>query len=247
MRFIALGIIPARSGSKSIPGKNLYPVAGKPLLAYTIEAAQESRSLSRCILSTNDPEIAQFARSHGVEVPFLRPAALAEESTPTLPVITHALEWLASHEASEPDIIVLLQPTSPLRKGWHIDEAVQRLIDSGADSVVSVSEVPGQYNPHWQFALEGEWLRVFTGEPLPQLVPRRQDLPLTYTRNGALYVFWRRTLQKQGSIYGQCALAYVMPRGFSVNIDSMLDIALAEELLGQSRLKEHAQDRGRGS
>lgn len=226
-----LGLIPARGGSKGIPRKNLHPLAGRPLLAYTIEAVQQSCCLNRCILSTDDLEIAEYGRNHGIEVPFLRPVALAQDTTPVLLVIFHVLEWLLAKEKYVPDIVALLQPTSPLRKACHIDQAVQRLIESKSDSVVSVSEVPGQYNPHWQFCLEQGWLRVFTGEPFTLLVPRRQALPKTYTRNGAVYVFWHRTLRELGSIYGERVLGYIMEPEYSANIDSLRDIALAERLL----------------
>ena len=120
-------------------------------------------------------------------------------------------------------------PQAGPRSGYYH----QALIDSEPDSVVSVSEVPGQFNPHWEFVLEDGCLRVFTGEPFPELVSRRQDLPPVYTRNGAVYVFWKHTLMDHGSIYGQRSVGYVMPPEFSVNIDSLLDLAVAEHLLSQ--------------
>lgn len=231
MSLSCLGIIPARGGSKGIPGKNVRLLAGRPLIVYTFDAAKGSQRLTRTILTTDSPEIADIARLVGVEVPLLRPTELAKDDTPTLAVIRHALDWLASTEAYFPDVVVILQPTAPLRRAKHIDEAVEMLLLSEADSVVSVTPVPGHYNPHWQFRIEDDVLRVFTGESLTQIIPRRQDLPTTYTRNGALYVFWHRTLEETGSIYGQRCSPYIMPPEVSINIDTLDDWILAEARL----------------
>ena len=230
-RLEILGIIPARGGSKGIPGKNLRELAGRPLLAYTTEAAKASRRLTRIILTTDSPEIAESGRQLGVEVPFLRPAELAQDASPTVSVIEHAVEWLSREEAYRPDIIVLLQPTAPLRRTEHLDEAIDCLVSSQVDSVVSVMPVPGHCNPHWQFVIDGGELRLFTGESLPQIVRRRQDLPRTYTRDGALYVFWRTTLERTSSMYGDRCAAYVMPEADAINIDGLDEWAVAERRL----------------
>lgn len=218
-----LGLIPARGGSKGIPGKNVRPLAGKPLIQYACEAARGSRLLSRTIVSTDCAEIAGAAGNARVEVPFLRPAELATDTTPMVDVIHHAIEWLELREGKGPDIVVLLQPTAPLRQSHHIDEAIQLLVSGDCDSVVSVAPVPQHYNPHWQFVVEDGRLQVFTGEPLSGIVSRRQDLGTTYTRNGAIYGFHREVLDETGSIYGCRCAAYPMPAELSINLDTMDD------------------------
>ncbi len=172
-----LGIITARGGSKGIPRKNIKLLGGKPLIAYTIEASKESGIFDRIIVSTDDNEIAEVAKKYGAEVPFMRPAELAQDTTPTLPVLVHALEWLKSNEGYEPDAVAILQPTSPLRSSEHLRNAHVLFVQSGADSVVSVKTVPGHYNPHWQFQVDGESrMTIFTGEQFEKIIKRRQEL-----------------------------------------------------------------------
>jgi CMP-N,N'-diacetyllegionaminic acid synthase len=228
-----LGLIPARGGSKGIPRKNLRPLAGRPLIEYACQAALESRRLTRTIVSTDSPEIAEAAAAAGVEVPFLRPAALAQDRSTSGEVVGHALDWLREHEGREPDVVVLLQPTAPLRQARHIDESIDLLLRSEADSVVSVAAVPAHYHPRWQFEVIDGQLQIFTGEPLDKLVPRRQDLPVTYVRNGAIYAFFRQTWRRCQSFYGTRCLAYVMPEELSVNLDGPEDWALAEAALAR--------------
>src|SRR5688500_6214722 len=136
-----LALVPARGGSKGIPGKNIRPLAGRTLLEYVARAAAEAQVVGRVVLTTDDERIAGEGRRLGIEVPFLRPAALAADDTPMLPVIEHAVQWLEQADWS-PDIIVLLQPTSPLRRGAHVRASVEELRSSGADSVVTVVELP---------------------------------------------------------------------------------------------------------
>lgn len=227
-----LGLIPARAGSKGIPGKNLSLLAGQPLLVHTLQAAKSSQLLTRVILSTDSAEMAELGRKHGVEVPFLRPSGLAQDDTPTFPVIEHALEWLRTEESYQPDVIVLLQPTAPLRTSKHIDEAIELLLQSDADTVISVTAVPKHFHPAWQLVNGAEGgLRLYDGEPLPKIVARRQELSTTYTRNGALYVVWLETIRRFGGLYGDKCLPYVMPSEDSVNADSWLDLCLAELLI----------------
>jgi CMP-N-acetylneuraminic acid synthetase len=226
------GIIPARGGSKGVPRKNIRLLAGKPLIAYTIDAAKGSRLLTRLIVSTDDPEISQIARSFDCQV-IERPAELAQDTTPMLSVIQHTLRFLGEHEHYHPDITVILQPTAPLRTSEHIDEALTPLENPEVDSVVSVSLVPGHYNPHWQFIIQDGELRLFTGQPFGQIITRRQDLPATYTRNGAIYAFRTSLFGERGTIYGDRCLAYVMPFEDSVNIDSEQDLWLTERFLSE--------------
>jgi CMP-N-acetylneuraminic acid synthetase len=227
-----LGLIPARGGSKSIPKKNLAALAGRPLLAYTCEAALGSRLLTRAVLSTDDPEIAAVGRELGVEVPFERPGDLARDDTPSLPVVQHAVEWLRAHEDWGPDLVVLLQPTSPLRKAQHIDEAVSRLQSAGADTVVSVVEVPHRFSPYALMELDDSQLREFWTGPTPFDRYRRQDMPILYARNGPAVLLTRTPiLFDLQTFYGPVTLPYVMSAEDSVDIDTPLDLRIAECLL----------------
>ncbi|MBW3596636.1 MAG: acylneuraminate cytidylyltransferase family protein [Planctomycetes bacterium] len=218
-----LGLIPARSGSKGVPNKNIRLLGGQPLLHYACQCGLESHHITRTIVSTDCPEIARVARSAGAETPFLRPKDLARDDSPTLDLVRHALDWLEQHEGESPEIVVLLQPTAPLRRAEHVDEALEKLLAADADSVVSVRAVESHFHPRWQFTIEGGELHVYTGEPLVELVPRRQLLSPTYVRNGAIYAFRPRSLEATGSIYGRRCLAYEMSAELSLNIDTLDD------------------------
>lgn len=227
---VVLGIVPARGGSKGIPRKNIKELAGKPLLAYTAEAALESRRIDRLILTTEDPEIASVGEECGLEVPFLRPAALAEDDTPALPVIQHAVEWLRSDEGFSPDYIVLLQPTSPLRTARHIDEALDQLIHSAADSIVSVVQVPHCFNPYSVMQLRNRHLYSYL--PYGETDNLRQKKPIFYARNGAaIYAFTFRCLMELKSIFGNAVLPYFMRKEDSIDLDDLFDWKIAELLL----------------
>ncbi|MBN1817468.1 MAG: acylneuraminate cytidylyltransferase family protein [Sedimentisphaerales bacterium] len=227
-----LGLIPARAGSKGIPGKNSKLLAGRPLIEYTLDVALGCRFLTRIIVSTDSESIALLARQRGVEAPFLRPAQFAKDDSPATDYISHCLDTLARQENYRPDMIVLLQPTAPFRRPDDVDRCIDRLIQSRADSVVSICELPPQYHPEWQFLLgQGGELFRFGGDSLSRLAPARQQLKPTYTRNGAVYVFWRRTFENTGSIYGTHVLGFPMPPERSVNIDDIEDWQKAEEML----------------
>jgi CMP-N,N'-diacetyllegionaminic acid synthase len=224
-----LGVIPARGGSKGLPRKNIRMLAGKPLLAYTAEAALAARRLTRVVLTTDDEEIAEVGRQWGIEVPFLRPAELAEDDTPTLPVVQHAVRWLEQRGDSF-DSVCLLQPTNPLRRAEHIDACIELLDSSGADAVVTVLPVPAEHNPHWVYFRNPEGiLKLSTGESVP--VARRQDLPPAFHREGSVYVTRRRVLIEQNSLYGERLVGYPMDPAESVNIDCLADLDRAERLL----------------
>lgn len=235
-----LGVITARGGSKSIPRKNIKELGGKPLIAYTIAAAKESGVFDRVILSTDNQEIADVAKGYGCEVPFLRPAELAEDKTPTLPVLQHAVAWLKDNERYWPDAVMLLQPTAPLRQSAHIKEAVALFSDSGADSLVSVVEIPGHFSPYWAEVIDGQgWGKLFLGDPIKERIPRRQDFPQrTYTHNGAIYLFKTDLLFHPGdpSFYGDKVKLYPMEEKYSINIDGPEDWKLAELAVRQLRL-----------
>jgi CMP-N-acetylneuraminic acid synthetase len=228
----ALGVIPARGGSKTLPRKNLLPVAGAPLIHYTFCAARKSQRLTRIVLSTDDAEIAALARQAGLEVPFMRPAELAEDDTAMLPVIQHAVRALEG-EGYRPDVVVILQPTSPLRREEHIDAAIDLLLSTGADSVISVVEVPHQFNPISVMRIEGDRLVPFVpGEGTRVL--RRHEKPRVYARNGAaVYAVRYSVLMSEGSLFGDNCRPLVMEREESIDVDDEFDLFVAGALLDQ--------------
>lgn len=223
-----LGVIPARGGSQAIPRKNLAPLGGRPLLAHACDAARDSRTLTRTIVSTDDQEIAAVARACGVEVPFLRPALLAADDTPMLDVLVDALTTLAAAEGYRPEAVVLLQPTSPFRHAGHIDAAVELLQATGADSVVSVVPVPHQFTPTSLLRMEGDRLVAAVEGAMPT---RRQDKPALFARNGPAVVAVRtRVVVEERSLYGTDTRGLVMSREDSIDIDDSLDLEIAELL-----------------
>jgi CMP-N,N'-diacetyllegionaminic acid synthase len=232
--LIVLGIITARGGSKGVPGKNLKLLAGRPLLAYTVDSARACQALDRVILSTEDEAIAAAGRSLGVEVPFIRPAELSRDDTPHLPVIQHAATWMRQHQDYRPDAVMVLQPTSPLRTAADIAAVIALLESSGADSVVSVSEVPAHSHPSRTLRVDatGHAVLFATGEPVRKRINRRQDLPDAWVMNGAIYAC--RTAVLGGpdpSLYGDRVVAYRMPHERSISIDDLNDWAEAERAL----------------
>ncbi|HEY1303452.1 MAG TPA: acylneuraminate cytidylyltransferase family protein [Vicinamibacterales bacterium] len=225
---LTLGIVPARSGSKGVPGKNVRVLSGRPLIDYTACAARESGVLDRVILSTDSEEIADVGRRCGLEVPFIRPVHLAADQTPMLPVVRHAVDALAA-SGWLADLIVLLQPTSPLRRAAHIRDAVDRLRSSQADSVVTVVELPRHFSPDYVMRIENGMLKPFL--PEGDRVARRQDARPAYSRDGTAYAFWRVTLERFGNIYGERCEPLVIDAADSLSIDSQDDWAAAERRL----------------
>jgi CMP-N,N'-diacetyllegionaminic acid synthase len=215
-----LGLVPARGGSKGIPDKNLLPLAGRSLLEYAARAASASRVLDRTILSTDSERIAAEGVRAGLEVPFTRPAELARDDTPMLPVVEHAIEWL-ERSGWWPDIVVLLQPTSPLRTPDHIVRAVQQLRDTRADSVVTVVELPRHLSPDYVMRIEDGRLVPFL--PEGHRITRRQEARPAFVRDGTAYAFWRRTLRASRSIYGEACSPLVVPARESITIDTPED------------------------
>ena len=230
-----LGIITARGGSKGIPGKNLKLLAGRPLLDYSIDAANDT-PLDRLILSTEDKKIADAARSLGCEVPFMRPAELARDETPHLPVIQHAVKWLQDQQGYKPDIVLTLQPTSPLRSAADIAAALRMLELADADSVVSVNEVTAHAHPMRMLKVDDHGLaKLFaTGEPVRNRINRRQDLPKAWVMNGAIYACRTEVLfGAQPSLYGDRVVAYPMPPERSISIDDLEDWEAAERAIAK--------------
>ena len=220
-----LALIPARGGSKGIRDKNIRPLRGHTLLEYAANAAAKSGVIDRAVLSTDSERIAAEGRRLGIEVPFIRPAELARDDTPMLPVIEHAVDFL-EQEGWQPEIVVLLQPTSPLRTADHIRNAVQELRDSAADSVVTVVQLPSHLSPDYVMRIEEGRLVSFLPEGAS--VSRRQDARPAYVRDGTVYAFWRRTLRDTRTIYGVDCRAMVLPARESLTIDTPEDWDEAE-------------------
>jgi CMP-N,N'-diacetyllegionaminic acid synthase len=232
-----LAIITARGGSKGIPRKNIRPVLGKPLIAYSIEAALALRDrFCHIIVSTEDTEIAELSRQLGAEVPFLRPMELARDETPTLPVLQHAVRFVEEKDRVKMDWILLLQPTSPLRTRGDILAAMQLAQMGGCDSVISVTEAHS--HPIFMKRIENGQLLSFSDLLVEKEGTRRQDAkPTAYIRNGAIYLTARKTLMEDNSIWGKFIRAYIMPAERSVNVDGEMDLILTELML-QKRKEE---------
>lgn len=226
-----VGLITARGGSKGIPQKNIRPLAGKPLIAWTIQAAKQSRRLDRAIVSTDDPEIASVAREWGAEVPFMRPPELALDDSPHRDVVLHALDWLESESASPPDYLMLLQPTSPLRTAEDIDRAIALAAEKDADSVISVCPTPHHPYLSKEIAEDGQLLDFIER---PQGYLPRQSLAPAYSLNGAIYLVRRSVLRERDSWYTARTFAYVMPPERSLDIDTPWDLHLVDLILRDS-------------
>jgi CMP-N-acetylneuraminic acid synthetase len=220
-----LALVPARGGSKGIPDKNIRPLAGRTLLDYAARAAAESGVIDRIILSTDSERIAAEGRRVGLEVPFMRPAELAQDDTPMLPVIEHALDFVAQ-QGWTADILVLLQPTSPLRTPAHIRDVVRELQASQADSVVTVVELPRHLSPDYVMRIDDGRLVPFL--PEGARVTRRQDARPAFVRDGTVYACWAKTVRETHSIYGRSCRPVIVPSGESITIDSPDDWQEAE-------------------
>jgi len=222
----SISIIPARRGSKGIPRKNIRLLISKPLIVYTIESAKKSKYLNRIIASTEDKEIAEISKKYGAEV-IERPAKFAKDDAPALPVFQHVVDFLEKNDKYKPDIIVILQPTSPLREGRDIDRAIEKLLQTNCDSVVSVCEF--DHSPYWAYKLNGDKIEYFVKSKYN--TARRQDLPKIYRPNGAVYVTRRKILIEENRVLGGDTRAIIMPLERSVDIDTELDFKFAEFLI----------------
>jgi CMP-N-acetylneuraminic acid synthetase len=230
-----LALVPARGGSKGIPRKNLQLLGGRPLVAHAVLAGRQATLVSRVVCSTDDPEIAAAAREAGAEVPFLRPTQLAQDTTEDWPVFIHALDWLQQHADWVPDLVVNLRPTSPLRTARHIDDAIRLLLKTGADSVKAVCLA--RQHPHKM------WLRQPSSEIEPFLktpfrLSRGPDVPRAelqdvYWQNGIVDVTRQSVIREQGVMIGRRVAGLVTELENSIDIDTPIDLALAELLLAR--------------
>ena len=230
-----LALVPARGGSKGIPRKNLQLLGGRPLVTHAVTAGLRATLVTRVVCSTDDAEIAEVARAAGAEVPFLRPPELAADATEDWPVFAHALDWLEQHAGWAPDLVVNLRPTSPMRTPAHVDAAIRLLLDTGADSVKAVCLA--RQHPHKM------WLRVPDGslEPFqktPFRLSRGPDVPRAeledvYWQNGLVDVTRRAVIRDQGVMIGARVAGLVTSPEESIDIDTPLDLALAELLFAR--------------
>ena len=219
-----LGLIPARGGSKVLPGKNVMKFAGKPLIAWTIDASKESGILDRVIVSTDCPEIARISREYGAETPFMRPEELSRDHSPAMPFIIHALKWMMENENYAPDCLMLLQPTSPLRNSQDIVNSVDLMRREGSDSVISVCE-PAVHPYHSKQINDEGYIDNLVGRS--ENVPR-QKLPKAYILNGAIYLVRTTVLIDKETLYPPKTSAYIMPQERSIDIDNEIDFRIAE-------------------
>jgi CMP-N,N'-diacetyllegionaminic acid synthase len=224
-----LGIVTARGGSKGIPRKNIVPLCGKPLLAYTAEAALAANKLTRTVLSTEDEGIARVGREYGLDVPFLRPPELALDETPTIPVLQDVVRKLEA-AGEQYDAVLVLQPTNPLRRHEDIDGAIELLEQTGADSVISFVDVGEKHPARMKLITPGgkvidpPFKEEFEGQ-------RRQDLLKLYLREGSIYLTRRSVLMEQNSVQGRDCRAWIIPEERACNVDTPFDLFLAEQML----------------
>lgn len=220
-----LAIITARGGSKGVARKNIKDLAGKPLIAYTIEAAIASQYLTRCIVSTEDEEIAEVSLRYGAEVPFMRPAELAQDDSTSIEVVQHAVRWLKDNQNQDYDYIMILQPTSPLRTAEDIDACIKKVVDSGADSVMAMKELV-DYSLKKLKKIENDQILPYVEDegkfPLP-----RHKLGKMYKRNASIFLT-KTELVMAGDLFGQVSRPYIMSEERSVDINNLIDFELAE-------------------
>lgn len=229
-----LAIIPARGGSKGLPRKNILPLMGKPLISYTIEEAKKSKYINRIIVSTDSKEIADISLNYGAEVPFLRPDNIAGDTSSTDEVIMHTLNYLKDNEGKIPEIICLLQCTSPLRTAEDIDGTIEKLLKNNSSSAVSVSEAKS--NPYWTNIFKNDHLEYFLEKG--KKIKRRQDLPKVYELNGAVYVAKSEEFLREGTLETDDVVGYIMEDGHSIDIDNILDFKFAELVMEYNKNRE---------
>lgn len=225
-----IAIIPARGGSKGVPRKNIKLLNGKPLISYSIRAALKSKFIDRVIVSTDDKEIAEIAKRYKAEVPFLRPAELARDTSPTLPVLQHAVKYLEEKENYKTDLIVLLQPTTPLILASDIDNAIKQLIKTKTNSCVSICKISER--PEWMYIFKGNKIKQFLN--VNEKTGRRQNLLRLFRLNGGIYAITRNNLMENNKIIDKSnSSAIIMPIERSIDIDEPVDFPVIEAIIKQ--------------
>ncbi len=226
-----LGIIPARKGSKGVPNKNMKLLAGKPLLSYTMQIASQSTLLHSVIISTDSDEMMQLAKTYNISAPFKRPDELATDTTPTIEVIIHALNYYEQNQTSF-DAVCLLQPTYPFREMGFIDKCIEKFIATGTDTLISILPVPHQFNPHWVFFQnnEGSLVNAMHND---NIITRRQQLPPAYIRDGSVYIIKTDTILQRHSLFGNKVEGILSNPELYINIDTVKDFETAQLLAGR--------------
>ena len=224
-----LAVIPARKGSKGIPGKNMTKISGKPLIYFTIKNAKKSKYITNIIVSTDCKKIAKISKKIGAEVPFLRPNKLATDKTQTFPVVKHAISKIEKIKYFKFDYIILLQPTCPLRSFKDIDISLKKLITSNSNSITSIVDV-GANHPVRMKIIKKNKLKNYIKQGFENMKPR-QELSKVYIRNGAIYAFKRAVIFKEKALVSKNNLPYLMPKERSINIDTQEDLILAKYYL----------------
>jgi len=225
MKPKVLAIIPARGGSKGVPRKNIRNLAGKPLIAWTIEEAKRSKYITRTILSSENQEIIKIAKEYGCDVPFVRPKEISQDHTPSITAVLHALEQCGGY-----DYVVLLQPTSPFRTAEDIDNCIEYTINQQAKFCVSVTEA--EQSPYWMYTIENGKMKPVIQQN--QLATRRQDLPNVYVLNGAIYVGRVEEIIEKKSFLTEETKSFIMSNENSLDIDTILDFEICEYLIEKS-------------
>ncbi len=228
-----LAFIPARAGSKRIPQKNIRPLAGKPLIAYTIEAAKKSKYINRIVASTDSKKIAKIARQYGAETPFLRPKSISQASSTEMEFFLHALDWFQKNENYKPDLIVLLYPTAPFRKPESIDKAIEEMIQhSEADSLRSIKLC--SEHPYKMWVIEKGYLKPFVKTKDPNVHTFSYHLlPTTYIQNANIYITKPTTIKKKKSYIGDIVIPFIMDETESIDVNTPLDFEFAEMIMGK--------------
>lgn len=227
-----LAIIPARGGSKRLPGKNIKKLAGIPLIVHTIRHASQAKILTRTIVSTDNEAIADVCRRAGAEVPFMRPGELAEDATPDKPVLLHAMKWMEENCDFSADIVTILRPTTPLRPTGLIDKVLSLILETGCDSVRTVTSVEGVHHPYWMYTMDrdGRSKSLIEGVTLEQYY-QSQLLPKVYRLNGLVDCIRADVLRHGSTIYGKDMRMFPVPAPVSFDIDTEMDFIICEKLL----------------
>lgn len=228
-----MALITARAGSKRLPQKNILDIAGRPMVEWTVNAAMNSKLVNRVVVSTDGFEIARICNNAGAEVPFFRPSKLAEDDTPHIEVVLHALDWMRNNEKYEPDAVCLLQPTSPLRISKDIDEAIEKYCNWRPEALISVSLSP--YHPVFMRKVDKKTniLKKIVEDECPY--QRHQDLSETYYVNGAIYLCSTLSLRADRTFYPKESAAYIMPSERSLQVDSLYELQLARWIMKEGK------------
>lgn len=223
-----LAIIPARSGSKRLPNKNIKELCGKPLMAWSIEAGLQSKYIDEVVVSTDSQEYANIAMQYGAKIPYLRPQSLSEDLSTTIDTLKHMINFYANTLQLHFDYVVLLQPTNPARQAKHIDEAIEKLLSYQGNAIIGVCQC--EHSPLWCNTLpENQRMDNFINPKIYNI--RSQDLPTYYRLNGAIYIARTEWLMQSKSNFGENTYAYKMPIENSIDIDSLLDFKIAEVIV----------------